>query len=140
MDFIFRTMIRDGHAPAIGPTGKTLGVRIPPTEPSDIPVSVAGYVSPNTGGMSVVPDWRHLLAYQIPKRLRHIVPRATGKDTLACWRLGESQFAEDTVAEGLFLRVDSPKHGIIEPLEEVGVDTYQADLAATRDRWVIDES
>jgi hypothetical protein len=132
--------MRDGDVPAVGPTAKTLGVRIPPTEPADIPVSAAGTVSPGTGGMSVVSDWRSLLAYQIPMRLRHLVPRATGKNILACWRLGESHFVEGAVADGLFLRLDSPKHGMIEPTEEVRVETYQAALGATRDRWVIDES
>jgi hypothetical protein len=140
MAFIYRSMIIDGECPAVGPTAKTLGVRIPPAESADIPVDSNGNVSPNTGGMSVAPEWRTLLFYQIPKRLRHFAPGATGNDKLACWRLGESQFADGPVADGLKLRINSPKHGTIEPVEVVPIETFQADLAATRDRWVIDES
>ena len=90
--------------------------------------------------MSVVPDWRGLRAYQIPSRLRHLVPRANGKNTLACWRLGETQFARGVIAGGLQLRIDAPQHGMIEPIDVVTIETFQADLAATRERWVIDES
>ena len=71
---------------------------------------------------------------------RHLVPGATGKNTLACWRLGETQFAEGVVDDRLQLRIDTAKHGMIEPVEVVPVEIFQADLAATLERWVIDES
>lgn len=132
-------MLRDGDKPAVGSTGKTLGVRIPPDEHADIPVDGSGIVAPNTGGMSVVPDWRKLMAYQIPKRLRHLAPKATGSDNLACWRFASVEFAEGAVADGLQLRIETPTHGLIEPSRAVPIERFAADLRGTRDRWVIDE-
>ena len=48
MPLIYRSMIRDGDRPKIGPTARTLGARIP----GDISEH-GGFVFPGTGGMSV---------------------------------------------------------------------------------------
>ncbi len=90
--------------------------------------------------MSVVPDWRLLRYYRIPRRLSHIVPEASGKNTDACWRLAEIAFSNGIVAVRLQLRINSPEHGTIEPVNVTSVENFQSDLAATRDQWIVDES
>ena len=139
MSFIFRVMTSDGSKPAIGQTRRTLGVRTSPAELPDIPVDAQGNVAPGTGGMSVTPDWKSLFFYQIPKTLRHLVPKATGSSVDKVWRLTDAPFIEGVVAERLQLRIDTPKHGKIEPTEAVPLAAFQADLAATRDQWVMVE-
>lgn len=87
--------------------------------------------------MSVAPDWRKLYSYQIPRSLRHIVPTATGPAVDRVWRFGETEFLEGIVADNLKLRSDRPQHGMIEPAATVPVAKYRADLAATRDQWIM---
>jgi hypothetical protein len=127
-------MARDRDRPRIGATARDLGVRVP----GDIPVR-DGRVSPGTGGMSVAPAWRALPPFRIPRRLIHLAPDAAGKDEDACWRMGEGPFEEASVAESLTLRPDRPTHGVVEPSEAMPLERYQDALAATRDRWRIDE-
>jgi hypothetical protein len=127
-------MTRDGDRPMVGATARTLGVRIT----KDISVQ-ADRVRPRTGGMSVSPSWRKLPQHRIPRRLLHLVPEASGKDDDACWRMGEGPFETGTVADGLILRLDTPRHGLVEPVETMPAEDYQAKLAATRDLWRIDE-
>jgi len=133
-------MSRDGDKPAIGASRRSLGVVVPPQANPDLPVDDDGDVSPGTGGMSVVPDWRLLRYYRIPRRLVHIIPEASGKDTDACWRLGSLAFFDGIVGVRLQLRIGSPEHGTIEPVHVVSVERFQDDLAATCDQWIIDES
>ena len=86
--------------------------------------------------MSVTPDWQSLRSYQIPRTLRHIVPRAAGSSADNVWRFGEKSFVEGLLAQRLFLRINDPMHGMIEPAEIAPVEEFQANLAATRDQWV----
>ena len=127
-------MIKDGDYPKVGPTAKTLGVRIP----GDIAVQ-GGLVSPGTGGMSVAPSWRQLPQHRIPKRLKPLVPEASGSNECSCWRMGEGPFESGVVAEDLDLRPDNSQNGLVEPTRRMSEDDFQARLAATRELWVLDE-
>jgi hypothetical protein len=140
MPLIYRAMTVDADGrPKVGPTARTLGARVPPDPKPDVTPDSNGMVQPGTGGMSVAPNWRHLPTHRIPKRLRHLVPKAHGKNEDACWRLGDGPFADGPVAEGLSLRVDAPRHGLIEPDAVTAEPAYQAALAATGGEWTIDE-
>jgi hypothetical protein len=89
--------------------------------------------------MSVAPAWRALPPFRIPRRLIRLAPDAAGKDEDACWRMGEGPFEEASVAESLVLRPDKPTHGVVEPSEAMPLERYRDALAATRDRWRVDE-
>jgi hypothetical protein len=136
MPLIFRSMIRDGDHPKIGPTAKTLGARIP----GDIPEE-DGLVAPGTGGMSVSRSWRDLPAWRIPIRFIHLEPNAAGKQSdVSLWRMGDGPFEKGEVSDKLRLRPDSPKHALVEPSGPMPSEVYQDALAATRDSWqCIDE-
>jgi hypothetical protein len=141
MPLIYRVMTVDDGRPKVANSARGLGVRVGGGPNDDIPVTVAGHVAPNSGGMSVAPTWRDLPEIRIPSRLRDKgVLFARGKDSDACWRMGEGMFLAGVVAEGLRLRPDRPDHGVVEPAIEVPLEKYATDLAATRDMWVIDES
>jgi len=139
MPRIYRAMTIDNGKPMIGASARALGVRVPPSQTCDIRVEADGTVRPGAGGMSVVPSWRDLPSYRIPRRLRSIVPDACGNNQDACWRMGEGPFECAPLARRLTLRPNSPAHGCVEPAAVVSLATYQADLAATQDQWVIDE-
>ena len=97
-------------------------------------------MTPGTGGMSVAPHWRDLPRHRIPARLRQIIPAASGSNLDACFRIGDGEFASGRLAARLQLRPDSPIHGCVEPDAVEPLAQYQADLAATRDQWIIDET
>lgn len=129
-------MIADGDKPKVGNVAKVLGVR-----PNyDIEVSPSGSVWPNTGGLSVAPNWRHLPPFLIPRRLGVKAAEARGSNQLKCFRLGAFAFSEVTITPSLLLRPDSPTHGTIEPSREMSIGEYQTALADTRDLWLVDES
>ena len=141
MPLVYRVMTVDADgSPKVGTTARSLGVRVRsrPEDPEDIAVD-SGHVAPGTGGMSVAPSWRDLPPWRIPRRLMHLVPKAFGKNEDACWRMGDGPFKAGHVAEGLSLRLDRPKHGVVEPNNRMTLGAYRAALAATRDRWTIDE-
>jgi hypothetical protein len=134
-------MTVDGDKPLVANTARGLGVRAGEGPFDDIPVDANGKVAPLTGGMSVAPSWRNLPEIRIPRRLREKgVLFARGKDSDACWRLGEGAFDAGFVANGLMLRPDRPDHGTVEPNAMKALHQYLSDLAATRELWVIDES
>jgi len=139
MPRIYRAMSEQGGKPMVGPSARSLGVRVPPLPTYDIPMEANGTVRPGTGGMSVAPTWRELPPHRIPMRLRALAQDACGNDADACWRMGEGPFEHAQVTPALNLRPDSPRHGLVEPAVVVSVAEYQADLAATRDQWVVDE-
>jgi hypothetical protein len=135
-------MLAEGNRPQVGSSALALGVRLPPDEHADIAVGPAGMVEPRTGEMSVAPAWRLLPLHRIPRRLRAKFPRAAGKDQCFLWRMGDGPFAEALLADRLLLRPDPEKpnaHGFVEPVGTMPAGEYQAALAVTRDRWVIDE-
>ena len=143
MPKIYRTMLADGGKPKVGSESKMLGVRIAPTPQADIPVDEQGVVYPQTGGMSVAPEWRKLPYFLVPKRLRALRPDARGSNQLACWTLGQGAFKQGDLSDNLVLRPDPnglARHGLVEPKVEMSIETFQEALAKTRDRWVIDEA
>jgi hypothetical protein len=143
MPKIYRTMLADGGKPKVGSESKMLGVRIAPTPRPDIPVDQAGNVHPDTGGMSVVPDWRELPYFLVPMRLKAVRPDARGSNQLTCWSLGEGLFEVGSLADKLVLRPDSndpTAHGFVEPSDVMSIENYQEALAETQDQWVIDET
>lgn len=109
----------------------------------DITVDAVGNVVLDAGGMSVAPRWQDLPFPRILKRLRHIVPGATGANSAACFSLGVGPFQRGIIAHGLELipdqGQDAARHGVIAPVEVVSLDRYQTDLAKTRADWRIDE-
>jgi hypothetical protein len=135
MPLIYRAMTPDGDKPKIGPTARSLGVR----PGADIKPDENGFVTPGTGGMSVAPSWRELKKHRIPRRLRNIVPGATGSNLDRCWRMGEGGFKNDSVATNLTLRPDREDHGMVEPSVDMLLADFQAALGATQAEWSIDE-
>lgn len=136
MPGIYRSMFADSNRPVVGNQSKMLGVR---ENGSDLPIDASGMVRPNTGGLSVVPEWRALPFFLIPQRLISKFPRARGNDALTCFRLAGLPFQDGPVTDRLYLRVDSVRHGTLQPALEIMIDEFQSQLAATRDTWVIDE-
>ncbi len=110
----------------------------------DITVDAAGDVALDETGMSVAPAWRDLDFTRIPKRLRHIVPGATGANSTSCFTMGVGPFQNGLVANGLELIPDEGQapvtHGVIAPVQVVPLAQYQADLENTRTAWQIDET
>jgi hypothetical protein len=122
--------------PALGRSATTLGVRVP----MDIAPDAGGMVYPGTGGMSVAPDLRQLPPQRVPRRLRHLVPRAAGKESWFVWVHREGPFTASPVATGLVLLPDRPGHATVQPDQPMTLDDYEKALAATRDQWTIDET
>lgn len=139
MPRVYRAMFPDGARPKVGPTKRTLGVQAGAGPNDDVSPDVNGNVYPGTGGMSVAPAWRDLPPHRIPRRLRSRCPKALGNDGYVCWRMGSGPFIDGHVHEHLQLRVDSAVHGLVEPEMMLSLERFQAALAATREKWVIDE-
>jgi hypothetical protein len=135
MPRIYRAMKKEGERPKTGRTAMTLGVRIP----GDIAVDEKGCVSPLTGGMSVAPAWRLLPSHRIPARLRHLCLDAAGSNNLHCWKMGDGEFVDGPLSSALNFRRDTATHGLVEPNAIVLLETYEANLTATREHWMIDE-
>jgi hypothetical protein len=136
-------MFVEGGKPKVGAQSKNLGVRTPPNPHADIAVDAAGNVQPGAGGMSVAPDWRLLPGHLIPKRLKHVVPKARGSNQLCCWRLDDGAFQPGKITADLWMSPDPAapnRHGFVEPSRRMALHEFQAALFDTRDDWVRDES
>jgi hypothetical protein len=130
MPRVFRVMRKEPDGlPTVSPTH--LGVR----PGIDVDLDTQNNVLVNGKGMSVAPHWRDINVNRIPKRLRPIVPGATGSNNTFCFRAGSGPFAQAPFAQGLTLEPDSATHGNIAPAQVVSLATYEADLAATRAAW-----
>lgn len=139
---LFRVMTPEGASPKLGPTGRTLGVRVPPDPHPDIEPDTDGAVVPNGRGMSVAPTIVDLPFNRLPKRLRHLNPAARGKDEDRVFRMGKRPFVQSAVSPQLDLLPDpgaSPTHGVVQPSRIMNIEEYQAALAATCEHWEIDE-
>jgi hypothetical protein len=83
-----------------------------------------------------------LPGHLIPEHLDDGTNGARGKN-MAVYVHGSSsdQFAEGDVAPGLemILKAGNKRAGVVRPVATVPLSKYQADLAATRPNWVIDE-
>jgi len=139
MPRIYRAMLEEDGKPAVGPTKKTLGTKIRPDKRDDIAADENNLVHPETGGMSVSPNWRSLPVHRIPRRLTAKCRGVAGRDDYVCWRMGDGEFEERLIADKLKLVVDSPGHGTVQPIQSMPAEAYQAAIAATRDEWVVDE-
>jgi hypothetical protein len=136
-------MLADGDQPKVGNESKMLGVRIAPHPQADIAVDPNGDVHPNTGGMSVAPDWRQLPYFLIPRRLKALIPDARGSNHLVCWTLGQGLFEAGLLTNELALRLDPDKpeaHGFVEPSQSVNIHAYQAAIAQTQSNWTREEN
>jgi hypothetical protein len=144
MPSFYRSMIEEGGRPVIGRSATALGVRVPPSQPTDITPDAAGNVHPGSGGMSVVSGWRHLKPWRIPLHLRPVFPAAAGRSVgLRCWRMGTGTFGlAGPAAPGLAFAPDprDPNHATLEPDRVMALADYEAALAATAPQWVIDEA
>lgn len=134
---VYRAMKKDSDdLPTVDQTATGLGVR-PGT---DINTDAAGNVELDGSGMSVAPAWRDLDLHRIPKRLKTIVPGARGSNNTYCFTTGSGPFQRGQFAQGLELIPDTETHAAVAPAAIVPLATYEADLAATRSDWVIDEN
>lgn len=136
MSGVYRSMFADGRKPLVGDGSKMLGVR---GNGHDIPISAEDMVLPNTGGLSIAPEWRDLPYFLIPRRLQDSVPEARGNNKLTCFRLSDLPFKAAEITDKLALRPDTAKHGTIEPRHEMKLDVLQSALSDTRNLWEIDE-
>lgn len=83
------------NLPVVGATSSSeLGAR----PGIDITIDGAGNVALDSTGMSVAPRWQDLDFTRIPKRLRHIVPGATGANSTSCFTMGIGPFQNGIVA------------------------------------------
>src|SRR5437764_4287925 len=127
----FYRVMRKGtdDKPVVDATGKGLGVRGSPVNGIvDVDLDEDGKVVLNGKGMSVSPTWRDLPYFLIPKRLRSKVPGARGAPDTFCFTMGEGPFQDGSIAAGLELRMDKPKHGNVVPVQLVLLQEFQADL------------
>jgi hypothetical protein len=106
----------------------------------DIDLDSRDHVIVNGKGMSVNPDWRNASLNRVPRRLRNLVPGAAGPNNHYCFCHGTGPFEPGPVAEGLRLEPDSDTHGNITPAQAVPLSQYEADIAATRPGWQVDET
>jgi hypothetical protein len=141
---VYRVMSPDDTGqPVVGRSARALGVRVGtpgaggPDE-VDIAIQPDGTVKSGAGGMSVAPRWQDLPRHRIPKRLnpRLDVPKARGKDEDICWRVGTGAFVSNAFGPSLWLDVDGPKHGTIQPDRTTTLADYEAAVSATRGEWV----
>lgn len=133
MPEVFRAMRRDSDGlPTVAPTASGLGVRLG----KDIDVDDETNARVNNKGMSVSPAWRQMAIFRIPKRLG---TGGQGSNNTYCFKSGTGPFQQAAFAVGLELIPDSATHGVIRPAQLVPLAQYEADLAATRADWEIDE-
>lgn len=142
MPKIYRSMRKEADdKPTADATGKGLGVRAEPVNGvTDVDLDNEGRVILNGKGKSVAPRWRDQPIFLIPKRLVDKFPGARGSSSLHCFAMGDGGFQDGKISEDLALVVDNATHGVVVPELLVSVDRYQADLAATRDDWNLDEA
>jgi len=88
---VYRAMKRSpaDNLPVVGATSSSdLGAR----PGIDITVDTAGNVVLDANGMSVAPRWRDLDFTRVPRRLKHLVPGATGANSTSCFTMGAGPF------------------------------------------------
>lgn len=124
--------------PAVEAGARGLGVRTPP---ADVDLDGDGMIVMNGRGMSVAAHWRRLPAHRIPARLDDGVLGASGNSGDHCWRIGDGPFQAGHVTEqlDLALKAHDVNKGNVVPAARSLLTAFQADLAATRRAWEIDE-
>ena len=123
---VYRSMkeAQDG-LPAVGPSGRLLGVRPGNAATADVlAVNPSDIVPPGTGGMSVAPgDPLFLQRHRRPIALGGI-----GRDPV--WYI-----ETDDLGDELVFRQDRPEHGLVEPKCPLTLDEFQQALAKSRSHW-----
>jgi hypothetical protein len=129
-------------SPVVEPGARGLGVRVPPGEKADVDLDAGGKVVMNGRGMSVASHWRRLPTHRIPERLDDGILGANGPNADRCWRLGDGAFEAGHVTDqlSLALKGHDPQRGNVVPTSHASLASFQANLAATRPAWEIDES
>ena len=114
--------------PKLGPSARTLGVRVP----QDVNPDETGHVTPGSGGMSVAPDTMWNLPHH--RRPRGIGRGSTGPDQDHLFSLALAELHETVLA----VRHD-PKapavHAFVEPKFRMLLADFERGLATTRPRW-----
>jgi hypothetical protein len=123
---LYRSMREEADGfPAVGPSGRLLGIRSGDAPTPDVTaVSPTDPVGPGDGGLSVAPGDPTLL-------LRHRRPSSlggTGRDPVWCIEV-------DDLGPDLRFRQDRPAHGLIEAGRPMTLQMLRDALAATRSRW-----
>lgn len=131
MPLIYRTMLREGASPKVGPSKKELGVKLGSGRHDDVAPDAEANVGPGMGGMSVAPHWEDLPTHRIPRRLRPKCAEAAGSDNCFCWRMGSGPFENSAVNEQLNLFVDSIHHGTVQPGTTMSAKSFQQALCHT---------
>jgi hypothetical protein len=128
--------------PVVGSSSKELGVRVPPDPNADVNLDDQLNVILDGSGLSVSENWRYFLPHLIPKRLPPFHRGAVGSNRLACWRIGTGPFAPGPLTPDLLLVLKwGDRHGgNVMPTQIVPITQFQADLAATRSLWSVEES
>jgi hypothetical protein len=123
---LFRAMREavDG-LPVVGPTARTLGVRLGWNRSPDVAARLpSDLVLPGAGGMSVSPDDLMNLPYAK-------IPRSRGgRGADPVWSLELGDLGPD-----LLLRLDRPTHGLVEPSRPMTLQSYVEALERTRSLW-----
>jgi hypothetical protein len=142
MPKIYRSMKKgEDDKPVVEDSAKGLGVRGTPVHGVvDVDLDREDRVILNGKGMSVAPAWRALPPHRISARLRDRSPAAIGSSDVYCFTMGDGSFENGPVSDGLDLLRDSATHGVVAPRQSVSLAEYQAALADTRERWVLDEA
>src|SRR5438270_8019185 len=91
----------------------------------DVDLDSQNNVLVNGKGMSVAPNWRDININRIPKRLRPILPGASGSNNTFSFRFGNGPFQQGPFAKGLTLEPDSATHGNVAPAQVVALATYE---------------
>mgnify|MGYP003395512790 CR=1 FL=1 len=123
---LFRSMIEDSDGlPAMGSSGRSLGVRLGDTSTPDVlAVEPNDMILPNQGGMSVAPgNPLHLLSHRRPQSLG-----GSGLDPV--W-----SFEREVLWSGPPIRQGGRRHGVVAPLRAMTLSEYQSGLSATRRTW-----
>jgi hypothetical protein len=92
--------------------------------------------------MSVVNNWRSLPRHRVPRRLSYLVAGAVGSPQDRCWRHGEGSFQNGVINANLQLHLKPGGQTGANVVPSAGVTPaeFQAQLAATRSGWIVDET
>lgn len=136
--------LQDG-LPQVGSNRRSLlGVRPLGAKPDiDLqpPGDLNGSVVLNRKGMSVSADWRNLPGHLIPEELEDDTNGASGKG-MKVYVHGSGSFSEGSVTGDLELlyKPNSVDSGVVCPVANVPLSSFQTHLAATRSNWTEDAS
>lgn len=134
MPLMFRVMGKEDDDKPVIAADAGLGAR----EGTDFQVGDDTKVILNRHGMSVFSMWQKISPGRIPKR-----DGGGGEDTTFIFRMGEGPFVEANITPDLVFYPGQGKkkyHGEVAPIRPVTAAEYQAQLAATRDSWVLHDT